>query len=117
MSAAVAWNMKKSNVDFGTIVSLLGPALPLMLLLILVAMTTYFAPPLVAIRNEGPLRAMWLSVTGMVKNALPGIAYSAVLFVLALLATLPFGLGWIVLLPVLALSSYAAFRDIYLEAE
>ena len=117
MSAAVAWNMKKGNVDFGTIVSLLGPALPLMLLLILVAMTTYFAPPLVAIRNEGPLRAMWLSVTGMVKNALPGIAYSAVLFVLALLATLPFGLGWIVLLPVLALSSYAAFRDIYLEAE
>jgi uncharacterized membrane protein len=117
MSAAVAWNMKKGNVDFGTIVSLLGPALPLMLLLILVAMTTYFAPPLVAIRNEGPVRAMWLSVTGMLKNALPGIAYSAVLFVLALLATLPFGLGWIVLLPVLALSSYAAFRDIYLEAE
>jgi uncharacterized membrane protein len=117
MSAAVAWNMKKGNVDFGTIVSLLGPALPLLLLLILVAMTTYFAPPLVAIRNEGPLRAMWLSVTGMVKNVLPGIAYSAVLFVLALLATLPFGLGWIVLLPVLALSSYAAFRDIYLEAE
>ncbi len=113
MSAAVAWNMK-GNVDFGTVVSLLGPALPLLLLLVLVVMSTYFAPPLVAIRNEGPVRAMWLSVTGMLKNALPGIAYSAVMFVLALLATLPFGLGWIVLLPVLALSTYAAFRDIYL---
>ena len=116
MSAAVAWNMK-GNVDFGTVISLLGPALPLLLLLVLVAMTTYFAPPLVAIRNEGPVRAMWLSVTGMVKNAMPGIAYSAVTLVLAILATLPFGLGWIVLLPVLALSSYAAFRDIYLEGE
>lgn len=116
MSAAVAWNMK-GNVDFGTVISLLGPALPLLLLLVLVVMSTYFAPPLVAIRNEGPVRAMLLSVTGMMKNALPGIAYSAVMFVLALLATLPFGLGWIVLLPVLALSTYAAFRDIYLEAE
>ena len=99
----------------GTIVSLLGPALPLMLLLMLVAMTTYFAPPLVAIRNEGPVRAVWLSVTGMVKNVLPGLAFSVVMFILAVLATLPFGLGWIVLLPVLALSSYAAFRDIYLD--
>jgi uncharacterized membrane protein len=117
MSAAMAWNMEKGNVDFSTIVSLLGPALPLMLLLMLVAMTTYFAPPLVAIRNEGPVRAVWLSVTGMVKNVLPGLALSVVMFILAVLATLPFGLGWIVLLPVLALSSYAAFRDIYLEAE
>jgi hypothetical protein len=116
MSAAVAWNMK-GNVDFGTVVSLLGPALPLLLLLVLVVMATYFAPPLVAIRNEGPVRAMLLSVIGMLKNALPGIAYSAVMFVLALLATLPFGLGWIVLLPVLALSTYAAFRDIYLETD
>lgn len=116
MSAAVAWNMK-GNVDFGTVVSLLGPALPLLLLLVLVVMSTYFAPPLVAIRNEGPVRAMLLSVIGMLKNALPGIAYSAVMFVLALLATLPFGLGWIVLLPVLALSTYAAFRDIYLETD
>ena len=81
----------------------------------LVAMTTYFAPPLVAIRNEGPVRAVWLSVTGMVKNVLPGLAFSVVMFILAVLATLPFGLGWIVLLPVLALSSYAAFRDIYLD--
>lgn len=117
MSAAMVWSTKKGSVDFGTIVSLLGPALPLMLLLILVVMTTYFAPPLVAIRNEGPVRAMWLSVTGMLKNALPGILYSIVLLVLAVLASIPFGLGWLVLLPVLALSSYAAFRDIYLEAE
>ena len=117
LSAAVAWNMKKGDVDFGTIMSLLGPALPLLLLLVLVAMTTYFAPPLVAIRNEGPVRAVWLSATGMLKNILPGMAYSAVILVLAFFATLPFGLGWIVLLPVLALSSYAAFQDIYLEPE
>jgi hypothetical protein len=35
--------------------------------------------------------------------------------VLAILASIPFGLGWLVLGPVMICSVYASYRDIYLE--
>jgi hypothetical protein len=39
-----------------------------------------------------------------------------VVFVLALVATIPIGLGWLVLGPVLATSVYTAYLDIFGDA-
>jgi len=36
-------------------------------------------------------------------------------FVLMIVATIPLGLGWLVLGPVLAASIYASYKDIYLK--
>jgi hypothetical protein len=46
----------------------------------------------------------------------PFLIYGIVLFVLAMIASIPFGLGWLVLGPVVFGSVYAAYRDIYVPA-
>jgi uncharacterized membrane protein len=44
---------------------------------------------------------------------LPFLVYGVVYVVAAIVASIPFGLGWIVLLPVLMLTVYVSYRDIY----
>ena len=43
------------------------------------------------------------------------IVYGIIGFVLSIVATLPLGLGWLVLGPVIAASVYTAYRDVYLR--
>jgi hypothetical protein len=38
-----------------------------------------------------------------------------ILFVAAILASIPFGLGWLVLGPVVAASLYTSYRDVFFE--
>lgn len=84
-------------------------------LLLPVYMALWFGPPLVALQELPPTRAIAESFRGCLKNIVPFLVYSAVLFLLAILATLPLLLGWFVLGPVMIASIYAAFRDIYFE--
>lgn len=83
------------------------------LLLLPLGMAYYFAPALIALGGQRPLAAMRMSIVACLRNALPLLIYSLVLMVLAVLASLPFGLGWVVLLPVLIASLYASYRDIF----
>lgn len=82
-------------------------------LLLPLAMAAWFAPPLVLFNDMASLEAMKASFAGCLKNMLPFIVYGLVLFAAAIVATLPLGLGWLVLGPVLAASVYTAYRDIY----
>jgi len=50
------------------------------------------------------------------KNIVPFLIYGVVAFVLSIVATIPFGLGWLVLGPVLAASVYTAYQDIFGDA-
>lgn len=84
-------------------------------LLLPVYMALWFAPPLVGIQDMAPTRALAQSFRGCLKNVFPFLIYSLILFPLALFATLPLFLGWLVLGPVMIASIYAAFRDIYFE--
>jgi uncharacterized membrane protein len=92
---------------------LLSIAVVAALLLLPLAMAYYFAPALIALGDQGPLAAMRMSIVACLRNALPLLIYSLVLMVLGVLASLPFALGWIVLLPVLIASLYASYRDIF----
>jgi uncharacterized membrane protein len=55
------------------------------------------------------------SFQGCLKNALPFLIYGLVGLVAAVVAAIPFGLGWLVFGPVLMASVYTAYKDIYLE--
>ena len=55
------------------------------------------------------------SFSGCLKNILPFLVYSVVMFVLAVFATIPLALGWLALGPVFAASVYTSYRDIYLK--
>jgi len=44
---------------------------------------------------------------------MPMLIYSLLGLVFAIVASIPFGLGWFVLLPVFAGSVYASYKDIF----
>lgn len=85
------------------------------LLLMPVSMAYYFSPALVSISGRRPLDALKQSFSACLRNVLSGLVYFLAFIVLAIAATIPFGLGWIVLAPVATASIYAAFRDIFYE--
>ena len=84
-------------------------------LLLPAVMAIWLAAPLVVFHEHGAIEAMKGSFAGCLKNILPFLVYSVVLFVFAIAATLPLMLGWLVLGPVFAASVYASYRDIYLK--
>jgi hypothetical protein len=99
--------------DTGTAIVLF--ALVYVAALLPVYMAIWFGPPLVALQDMAPTRALGQSFRACLKNIIPFIVYGAVLMVLAVIATLPLFLGWFVLGPVIVASVYAAYRDIYFQ--
>ena len=92
-------------------------ALVVLLLVTLVSiplmMAFWFVPALVALRRDEPVAAMKASFSGSLANVLPLLVYSLIGLVLAIAASIPLGLGWLVLGPVFGGSVYAGYRDIF----
>ena len=78
-------------------------------------MATWFAPALVTLSGVDPVDAMKISFRGCLRNVLAMLVYGILCLILALLASIPAGLGWLVLLPVLTASVYAGYQDIFLH--
>jgi hypothetical protein len=76
-------------------------------------MALWFASALVILRKLNAVRAVNVSFRGCLKNIVPFVVYGVILFVLAVLASIPLGLGWLVLGPVALCSVYTAYRDIF----
>jgi len=98
-----------TSVGLGALLALLVG----MLLGIPLLMAYWYAPALVAFRNDEPLAAMKTSFSACLVNMLPMLVYSLLGLVFAIAATIPFGLGWFVLGPVFATSVYASYKDIF----
>jgi uncharacterized membrane protein len=97
----------------GAVMGLLLAVLLMLALLLPVFMAMWFAPSLVVLQDRGAVDAMKESFAGCLKNIVPFLLYGVVLFVASILAAIPLGLGYLVLLPVAAGSVYTAYRDIY----
>ncbi len=76
-------------------------------------MATWFAPALIVLQDMAPAAALKASFVACLRNWVPFMVYSIVLFVLCLVAAIPAGLGYLVLIPVLIASVYTAYRDIF----
>jgi uncharacterized membrane protein len=79
----------------------------------LLMMAMQYAPLLVYFRNVPPLHAMKLSVLAFLYNVGPMLVYGVTFLFLAMLASLPMFLGWVVLLPIVFTSLYASYSDIF----
>jgi len=79
-------------------------------------MALWFAPSLVVLGGRAPVAALKESFVGCLRNILPFLVYSIVVVVLGIVASIPLGLGWLVLGPVLIASVYTAYRDIFGDA-
>ncbi len=98
----------KQTISGAGIAVLLGITLFSVLL-----MTMQFAPMLVYFNNATPLEAMKLSLRAFIDNIGPMLVYGVTFMLLAILASIPMMLGWLVLLPIMFTSLYACYRDIF----
>ncbi len=98
-----------STVGVGTLIVLLIAVL----LGVPLVMAYWFAPALVALRGDEPLAALKSSFVACMRNMPPFLVYGVIGVVAAIAASFPFGLGWIVLMPVYAASVYASYKDIF----
>ena len=105
--------------DFGSALpfsSLLGAALVSLAVLAVavpLAMATWFAPALVMLAGQEALEAMKLSFQACLRNMLPFLVYAVILLVLFFVATIPLGLGLLVLGPTIIASIYVSYRDLF----
>lgn len=83
-----------------------GLSLPLL-------MAYWFAPALIVFHNKEAIEAMKLSFVGCWRNMIPFLIYGIVGLVLLVIASLPFFLGLLVIMPVFFASMYTSYRDIY----
>lgn len=90
----------------------LSVALGLMLFTVLL-MAMQLAPMLVVFDKLAPVMALKTSLQAFLRNMGPLTVYSLMMMVLALLASMPMMLGWVVLLPVALTSMYAIYRDLF----
>lgn len=89
--------------------------LVMMALMLPVMMAVWFAPPLVVFHELGAGEAMRQSFVACLRNIMPFLVYGVIALLLGMLAALPFGLGWLVLGPVLGGSLYTSYRDIFFK--
>jgi uncharacterized membrane protein len=97
----------------GLLLIVLVGALLFLLLYLPLVMAVWFAPALVVLQGAEPWAAMKRSFAGSLKNILPFLIYGVVGIVLAIVATIPLLLGWLVLGPVTVASVYASYCDIF----
>jgi len=79
----------------------------------LVAMAVWFAPALVVFSDVPPVDAVRASFAACVKNLVPFLVYGVIYLVAAIVASIPFGLGWIVLLPLTVITVYLSYKDLF----
>lgn len=95
--------------------------LRLVLLIFLVASALYipllmafwFAPALVILNDVPPVAALKLSFMACLVNILPFLLYGIVGLVLSIIAAIPFGLGFLILFPMVVASVYIAWSEIF----
>jgi uncharacterized membrane protein len=119
VTGAGMWTLLGSSTDPETIagmgLTVVLAGLILCALLLPVFMALWFAPALAMFHQQGPAEAMKASFIACLKTIVPFLVYSVIALLLALIASIPFGLGWLVLGPVMAASLYTSYRDIFFE--
>jgi uncharacterized membrane protein len=84
------------------------------LLLIPLWMAMWFAPALVLFNEMSPLEACKASFMACLKNIPSFLILGLIVFVLSFFAVMPMmGLGFLVLVPVLAGTAYASYQDVF----
>jgi len=76
-------------------------------------MAIWFAPALIALNDMSAGAALKASFFACLKNVVPFLIYGVVMFVLVLVASIPLGLGLLVVFPMIIASVYTSYRDIF----
>ena len=77
------------------------------------AMATWFSPALVILDNQPAFAAMAESVRACLRNMQPFLVYGVFSLLLLIVAAIPFGLGLVLWIPVMVLTVYTSYRDVF----
>lgn len=77
------------------------------------AMAVWLAPPLVVFNGLTAWQAVRTGLVVALRNFPPFLVFGILVVVASMIASLPLLLGWLLLLPVLYASIYAAYRDLF----
>ena len=94
-------------------VDLVWLGLPALLLAAPLFMAYWFAPALVYFDDRNALQAMKLSFNASLKNILPFLVYVLILGALAFIAMIPAFLGFLVLIPLVIITLYTSYNDVF----
>lgn len=92
---------------------ILMPILVALLLIMPVLMAYWFAPVLAGLHNLSAVDAMKLSFAACLRNMLPFLLYGLIFMVLLIIAIIPFGLGLVVVVPMMMTSLYSSYADVF----
>lgn len=93
-----------------------GSIFALMVALVLsavLAIAIWFAPALIVLDNVAPVDAMKSSFAACLRNTVTFVVYGVLYMVAAFVASLPLMLGWILLGPIVMLTIFVSYRDIF----
>jgi uncharacterized membrane protein len=79
---------------------------------LLVGFGFFFAVGLVTFRDEQPVAAFVTGVKASLSHIVPLVIFGLIYAFLAVIAAIPLGLGFLVLLPVTLIAGYCAYRDV-----
>lgn len=113
LGAAAMSGADDGGVAIGAVGGMLVALLTALVLLIPLLMAYWFAPALVFFHDMPAAQAMKASFFASLKNWLPFTVYGLAGLVLTLVAMIPFGLGLLVLVPVITASIYTGYKDIF----
>jgi hypothetical protein len=76
----------------------------------------WFAPPLIAFHDLSTLHAIRWSVYAALENLGAMIVYGLALLALVVLGSIPWGLGLLVVIPMMAISTFFGYREVFAAA-
>ncbi len=82
---------------------------------LLVAMALFYGIPLVMLGRQNAWPAIQASIMASWINVLPFLVFGLIYIVLAFVAVIPFGLGFLILGPVTIGAIYASYREVFEE--
>jgi len=85
----------------------------MLVLMALVSMAFAFALPLVVLDGRPPVEALKLSFSGCWRNLGALAVFGLIYMLLVVIASIPFGLGLLILIPVTVLALYCGYREVY----
>ncbi len=83
------------------------------LLTVIVKGALWFAPPLIAFHGMTTVQAIRWSVFAAISNLGAMMVYGSILLGVFLLALIPWALGLIVVIPMMMISSYVGYREVF----
>jgi uncharacterized membrane protein len=107
----------KALMSGGHLLIILLGILVAMVLFIPLAMANWFAPALVVFHDLSAMEAMKLSLKGCWRNNMPFLVYGIVGIFLAIAASIPIFLGWLLLAPTMICANYVSYREIFVAQD